>query len=122
MRASFITYQLRLAQQNEWMTSAYTDMEDPDSVIAGYVQQVDARYVLFFAVTPWGKPDGWILRRTEELEQVFYNEDEELRLQALRYIQGWTPTNLLPPPENGTETDLLRAVLDLALREARMIS
>lgn len=114
-------YQLHMACQQHLLASLYTEQEDPDAFNAGYVEAVTPRHVLLWSVTPWGQHDGWLLRRTEDILQVYMGDDYEIRLQLLVDIEGETYAPLLdPPPVQGE--DLLRRVLLLAQKRGEIIS
>jgi len=114
-------YQLRVACQQHMMASIYAEVDAPEEFNAGYVEAVTQRHVLLWSVTPWGQPDGWVLRRTEEVLQVFMGDDFEVRLQMLLEMGGSMPTPLLNPPP-GPEEDLLRRVLQWAEEQGEIIS
>lgn len=121
MANKYSYYQLRIACQQHMMASLYTEPDDPDSFNAGYVEAVTQRHVLLWSVTPWGQPDGWLLRRTEDVLQVFMGDDFEIRLQMLLEMDGVGYVPLLAPPP-GQDEDLLRRVLQLVERRGDMIS
>ncbi|MDR0897849.1 MAG: hypothetical protein LBN04_08335 [Oscillospiraceae bacterium] len=121
MANKYSYYQLRMACQQGMIASLYTEPEDPDAFVAGYVEAVTPRHVLLWAITPWGQPDGWCLRRTEDILQVFMGDDYEVRLQMLLEMEGVTHAPLFaetPAPEQ----DLLRCVLQLAAERGQIIS
>ena len=119
--ARYSFYQLRMARQQHMLASLYTEPEDPDAYNAGYIEAVTTRYVLLWNVTPWGQRDGWLLRRTEDILQVFMGDDYEIRLQMLLEMQGETYAPLLDPPP-APEEDLLRRVLKLAMEREEIVS
>lgn len=121
MAHKYSFYQLRIACQQHMMASLYVEPDDPDAFHAGYVEAVTPRHVLLWNVTPWGQPDGWLLRRTEDILQVFMGDDFEVRLQLLLEMQGFAHAPLLDPapPQDG---DLLRSVLDHCVRSGAMTS
>lgn len=121
MANKYSYYQLRTACQQHMLASLYTEPDDPDAFTAGYVEAVTQRHVLLFAVTPWGQPDGWHLRRTEEILQVFMGDDYEIRLQMLLEMESVLHTPLLDPPCT-PDDDLPRRVLQLAARQKELVS
>lgn len=121
MANKYSFYQLRVACQQHMMASLYVEPDDPDAFHAGYVEAVTTRHVLLWNVTPWGQPDGWILRRTEDILQVFMGDDFEVRLQMLLEMLGHAYAPLLDPaPE--AEEDLLSRLLQQAQRTGAIIS
>lgn len=114
-------YQLFMACQQHLLASLYTEPEDPDAFNAGYVEAVSPRHVLLWNVTPWGEHDGWLLRRTEDILQVYMGDDYEIRLQMLVEMEDEEYAPLLDPPLAANE-DLLRRVLLKAQEEGELIS
>ncbi len=114
-------YQLRIACQQHMIASLYVEPDDPDAFHVGYVEAVTTRHVLLWNVTPWGQPDGWLLRRTKDVLQVFMGDDFEVRLQMLLEMQGVTHTPLLAPAPSDDD-DLLRIVLDHCRETSAMTS
>lgn len=114
-------YQLRIACQQRMLASLYVDAEDPEAFNAGFVEAVTPRHVLLWNITPWGVPDGWILRRTEDVLQVFMGDDYEVRMQMLLEMQGHVYAPLLNPAP-GEEDDLMRRMLQLALETGEVVS
>lgn len=121
MANKYSYYQLRIACQQHMMASLYTEPDDPDAFNAGYVEAVTPRHVLLWAVTPWGQFDGWCLRRTEDVLQVFMGDDFEIRLQMLLQMEDAQYAPLLTPAPQAEE-DLLQRVLQLAAAEQRIVS
>ncbi|MCL1963788.1 MAG: hypothetical protein FWF69_01850 [Firmicutes bacterium] len=121
MTSKYSYYQLRIACQQHMVASLYTEPDDPDAFSAGYVEAVTQRHTLLWSVTPWGQPDGWLLRRTEDVLQVFMGDDFEIRLQMLLEMDGVSHTPLLSPSP-GPEEDLLRCVLQLAQARGELVS
>lgn len=121
MANKYSYYQLRVACQQHMMASLYTEPDDPDAFLAGYVEAVTHRYVLLWSVTPWGQYDGWCLRRTEDILQVFMGDDFEVRLQMLVEMGQVVHTPLFDPPP-GAEEDLLRLLLEYARAHEALIS
>lgn len=121
MANKYSFYQLRIACQQHMIASLYVEPDDPDAFNAGYVEAVTPRHVLLWNVTPWGQPDGWILRRTEDIIQVFMGDDYEIRMQMLVEMQGFAYEQLLsPPPEE--DADILVRVLQLAHGKGEVVS
>ena len=121
MAAKYSFYQLRVAMQQHMIVSLYAEADDPEAFISGFVEAVTKRHVLLWTLTPWGQPDGWCLRRTEDVMQVFIGDDTEIRLQMLLDIEGVTHTPLLPEAFDA-EDDILRGVLQWALCAGEIIS
>lgn len=121
MAHKYSFYQLRIACQQHMVASLYVEPDDPDAFSAGYVEAVTPRYVLLWNMTPWGQPDGWILRRTEDVLQVFMGDDFEVRLQILLEMNGVTHTPLFDPPP-GPEDDILYRMLNQSMERQEVVS
>lgn len=121
MPISFAVYQMKNAMEHKMIASLYTDMNDPEAFCSGYIEQVNARHVLFAALTPWGFRDGWLLWRVCDVRQVFTGDEYETRLEMLMKIRGQTavPLTSAHPPGGA---DLLHWLLDWALDEKRTIT
>ena len=121
MNNGYIVYLLRMLAEQGAVASLYCDPNDPENYQGAYIEQVNARHVLAAAITPWGKLDGWWVRRTSDILQVLCGEEQELRLNfLLRYHQQHYAPLFDPAPAE--ESDWMRAVLDYALREKKLVS
>ncbi len=121
MHNGYMAYLMRMIAEQGAIASLYCDLNDPENYQGALIEQVNMRHVLIAAITPWGKLDGWWVRRTNDIQQVLSGEEQELRLNFLMQFHGQHHVPLLSadlPPE----TDWLRAVLDLAIREERLVS
>lgn len=114
-------YQLRIACQQRMVASLYVEQDDPDAFNAGYVEAVTLRHVLLWMVTPWGVPDGWMLRRNEDILQVYMGDDYEVRLQMLLESQDFSFVPLFSP-QTDPEDDLLFRMLALAKETNEVVS
>jgi len=121
MTAKYSFYQLRVAMQQHMIISLYTEPDDPEAFISGIVEAITKRHVLLWTLTPWGQPDGWCVRRTEDVMQVYIGDDTEIRLQMLLDIEGAPHIPLLPEKIDGEE-DILRHVLQWAVGAGEIIS
>jgi len=121
MTAKYSFYQLRVAMQQHMIVSLYAEADDPEAFFSGFVEAVTKRHVLLWTLTPWGQPDGWCVRRTEDVLQVFIGDDTEIRLQMLLDSEGVTHEKLLPAAIDA-EDDILRGVLQWALGAKEIIS
>jgi hypothetical protein len=117
----YIQYLLHLVAAQGALASIYTDPGDPDGFFAGFLESVGPRHFLMAEVTPWGRLDGWRVRRTQDAFQILLGEEYEARLQILMKHYGEKHEALfaVPPPD---EEDILFAVLEKCRRENRVIS
>ena len=79
----YMVYLLRILAAQGALASIYTDPTDPDGFCAGFVEAVDGKHVLMCDLTPWGKIDGWRVRRNSDVIQVLSGEEYEQRLAML---------------------------------------
>ena len=56
--AGYIGYQLRAMMNDRVISSLFSDPENPDDFIAGYLRMVNTRQTLVEAVSPYGRYDG----------------------------------------------------------------
>ncbi len=121
MANGYIVYLLRMIAEQKAIASLYCDPNDPDNYQGAFIEQVNARHVLVAAVTPWGKLDGWWVRRTQDILQVMCGEEQELRLSFLmKYHQQEHLPLLLDPAAE--DTDWMRAVLAHAIAKGLLVS
>jgi len=121
MASKYSYYQLRMACQQHVLASLYYEVDDPDAFHAGYVEAVTLKHTLLWCVTPWGQPDGWCLRRTEDIQQVFMGDDFEVRLQMLLEMDGAEHSHFLRSPPS-PDDDLLRRTLSQAQSTGELVS
>lgn len=119
--AGYIQYLLRLLFLQEAIASVYTDASDPDGFFAGYIQGVDARHYLMAEINPWGRMDGWRVRRVQDIVQILAGEDYEARLSVLLKHHGEQPKPLMPVAEQ-EDADILYLALQKCMEDGRMIS
>ncbi|MCL2811863.1 MAG: hypothetical protein FWD25_08240 [Clostridia bacterium] len=121
MHNGYIVYLMRMIAEQGAIASLYCDAEDAESYQGAYIEQVNMRHAVIAAITPWGKLDGWWVRRTGDIQQALCGEEQELRLNFLLRFHNQRHAPLLPeglPPD----TDWMRAVLELAIQERRLVS
>lgn len=121
MHNGYIVYLMRMIAEQGAIASLYCDAEDPDGYQAAFVEQVNMRHVVIAAITPWGKLDGWWVRRTADIQQALSGEEQELRLNFLLRFHNQRHVPLLPS-NLPTDTDWMRAALELAIHEKRLVS
>ena len=121
MNNGYTLYILRLIAAQGALASVYTDPRDPEGFCAGFVECVSARHLLMAEVTPWGKLDGWRLRRTTDVFQVLSGEEYEQRLAMLlsHYRQQHVTFFESPLQE---EDDILQKALENCRAKRRVVS
>jgi len=114
---------MRMISEQGAIASLYCDPEDPESYQGAFIEKVNMRHAVIAAITPWGKLDGWWVRRTADIQQVLCGEEQELRLNFLLRFHQQLHAPLLPDADGlPPDTDWMRAVLELAIRERRLVS
>ncbi len=121
MHNGYIVYLMRMIAEQGAIASLYCDANDPDNYQGAFIEQVNMKHALIAAITPWGKLDGWWVRRTSDIQQALCGEEQELRLNFLLHYHQQQHVPLLPT-ELPAETDWMQAVLELAIREQRLVS
>ena len=79
----YMVYLLRILAAQGALASIYTDPNDPDGFVAGFIEAVDNKHVLMCDLTPWGQIDGWRVRRNSDVIQILSGEEYEQRLGML---------------------------------------
>jgi len=79
----YMVYLLRILAAQGALASIYTDPNDPDGFVAGFIEAVDGKHVLMCDLTPWGQIDGWRVRRNSDVLQILSGEEYEARLGML---------------------------------------
>ena len=79
----YMVYLLRILAAQGALASIYTDPNDPDGFVAGFIEAVDSKHVLMCDLTPWGQIDGWRVRRNSDVIQILSGEEYEQRLGML---------------------------------------
>ncbi len=121
MNNGYTLYVLRLIAAQGALASVYTDPRDPEGFCAGFVECVSSRHLLMAEVTPWGKLDGWRLRRTSDVLQVLSGEEYEQRLaMLLSHYRQQHVTFFEAPLEE--DDDILRRALQHCLEKRYVIS
>lgn len=111
---------MRVACDHGMIASLYTDLNDPDAFVSGYIEAVTNRHVLLSALTPWGIKDGWLLWRVADVLQVFTGDEYEARLELLTKLRGVKHEPLFESPP--ADADLLAYTLKYALENGITIS
>ncbi len=121
MNNGYTLYILRLIAAQGALASVYTDPRDPEGFCAGFVECVSARHLLMAEVTPWGKLDGWRLRRTTDVFQVLSSEEYEQRLaMLLSHYRQQHVTFFESPLEE--DDDILQKALESCRTRRRVVS
>lgn len=88
--AGYISYQLKELMRDDLIGSIFTDPNNPDDFIAGFVQAVGARTALIQSVTPYGRMDGYFGIRLLAVLEVQYDSVYADRLRLLMRMENQT--------------------------------
>lgn len=121
MQNGYIYYMLRSLCQQQALASIYCEPQDPEAFVFARIEHVTARHMLVATITPWGKLDGWWVRRTADVFQVLHGEDYEKRLA---FLLEYHQQQYVPLLENASteEADLMQAVLALAVSRGQIVT
>ena len=108
----YIAYQLKGLMADRAIASLFTDPNNPDDFIAGFVQAVNNRTTLVNAITPYGMMDGYFAIRLGAILEVQYDSIYAQRLALLMRMGNQGPQPL-PIRE---EEDALAFLLDISQR------
>ena len=117
--AGYIGYQLRAMMNNNVISSLFSDPENPDDFIAGYLRRVNARQTLVEAVSPYGRFDGWFVLKNSCINEALYDAVYAERLEILLKLNNAQPDSM-PLPEQ--EEDYMRFVLSWAKEHKRVVT
>ena len=83
----YISYQLKELMKDNAIASVFTDPNNPDDFIAGYVCTVGSRTTLLSAITPSGRTDGFFGIRLTSVIEVQHDSLYAQRLELLMLIE-----------------------------------
>jgi len=111
-------YQMQAYARFGVLISAFVDPNNPDDFIAGYVQALTKRQVMLAAVSPFGRYDGLIALRLNDIQMVIGEDDYALRLRMLLAARGEQRTDFQAEPEE----DLVHAVCRYAAESDEVVT
>lgn len=117
--AGYIGYQLRALMNDRAISSLFSDPENPDDFIAGYLRMVNAKQCIVEAVTPYGRYDGFFVLKNACINEALHDAVYAERLEILLRLNRSQP-GVLPMPEQ--EDDYMRHVLQWAKEHARVVT
>ena len=119
----FLVYQLRQFRELNILTSLFVDPSNPDDFVAGFIVEVNNRQVLLRSVSPFGRYDGFMVVRLNDITQVLGEDDYALRLAHLLKARGEdekiTVFCEVKPEEN---EDLVHALCRAAYEQDMMVT
>lgn len=115
----FYIYQLRMFKELGVLTSLFIDPQNPDDFVAGFVEAVNQRQVMLRSVSPFGKFDGFIVTRLNDIDLIMGEDDYSLRLSRLLRARGEQPADTIEIDEN---EDLIHAVCKKGAKEDLVVT
>lgn len=117
--AGYIGYQLRALMNDRVLASVFSDPENPDDFIAGYLRMVSAKQCIIEAVTPYGRYDGFFVVKNACVNEALHDAVYAQRLEILLRLNRSEP-GVLPLPEQ--DDDYMRHVLVWAKEHHRVVT
>ncbi len=117
--AGYIGYQLRALMNDRVIASVFSDPENPDDFIAGYLRAVNSRQTVIEAVSPYGKFDGFFAIKNACVNEALYDSVYAERLELLLRLNNAQP-GIMPMPEG--EEDYMRHMLVWAKEHSRVVT
>lgn len=114
----YAAYQLRNLMNEGLIASIFTDPNNPDDFIAGYVLAVNQRTTLVHSLTPFGKPDGFFAIRLNAILEIQHDSAYAERLSLLLRLTGQNH----PLPQVRDEDDGLVYLLGMASRQGKAVT
>lgn len=115
----YTVYQLREYSREKVITSLFTDPENPDDFIAGYVRVAGDRQCLVESVSPYGWFDGWYAVRNSCVNEVAYDALYAQRLELLLKMNRAVNCIL---PEPAPDDDIILHTLTWAQEHSRVVT
>ncbi|MDO4547059.1 MAG: hypothetical protein Q4D04_03075 [Clostridia bacterium] len=114
----YIVYQLKELMRENLIALIYTDPDNPDDFIAGYIRNVNARTLLLASITPFGQPDGFYAIRISTVLDVLYDNVYAERLALLMELSGTSARNM----SIREDQDALEALLSMCAENGRAVT
>lgn len=112
-------YQLRALMNEGVIASIFTDDENPDDFIAGYIRMVSTRETMVESVSPYGLHDGWYVIRNTCINELAYDALYSDRLELLMKLNP-SPKLIMGMPDS--EEDYTRHALTWAKEHGRVVT
>lgn len=121
-RQGYIGYQLREMMKQGAITSVFTDPQNPDDFIAGYVRAIGPKTTIIESIGPYGRFDGWFAIRLFCVIEVMLDAQYEGRLTRLIAINREQPMGLPDPQRDWSEGDGIVLLLHHAHRQGCVVT
>ena len=112
-------YRLRQLMGDNAIASLFTDDENPDDFIAGYVRRVNPIEAVVESISPYGQHDGFYIVRSSCINEVICDIVYAERLELLMQLKPSPPFEMPLPGEN---EDYMRFSLEWARENARVVT
>lgn len=122
-KTGFIGYQLRELMKSGDIASVFTDPENPDDFIAGYVRAISARSALIESIGPFGYFDGWFALKLGCVLDVQFDAAYAERLNRLLKINAQQPQSLdMPDEAHQADCDYIALLMRCAMAQRRAVT
>ena len=112
-------YRLRQLMSENVIASLFTDSENPDDFIAGYVRRVSPLEAVVESISPYGLHDGCYIMRNACVNEAVCDIVYAERLELLMKLNPSPPFGM---PMPGEDVDYLRFSLDWAKENQRVVT
>ena len=121
-RQGYISYQLREMMKQSAIPSVFTDPQNPDDFIAGYVRAIGPKTCLIESIGPYGRYEGWFAMRLSCVIEVMQDEQYAQRLLRLMELNGEQERGLPDDKQNWTDGDCMALLLSYAMENQRVVT
>ncbi len=84
-------YRLKQLKERNVVVSLFIDPDNTESFMACYIRAVNDRQVLVEQIDPWGRYDGWMTMKLDQILMILSDDEYEIRLQELLQIRRCQP-------------------------------
>ncbi len=112
-------YRLRQLMRDNAIASLFTDDENPDDFITGYVRRVNPIEAVVESISPYGQHAGFYIVRSSCINEVICDIVYAERLELLMQLKPSPPFEMPLPGEN---EDYMRFSLEWARENARVVT
>lgn len=118
----YFAYQLRELMKQHQIASVFTDPQNQDDFIAGYVRAVSPKTCLLESVGPYGRADGWFGIRLSAIIEVQHDPVYSERLTRMLRINDEQLSGVPDSSINFDDGDSLSLLLSVSHRRGRVVT
>lgn len=118
----YTAYQLRELMKQGQIASVFTDPQNPDDFIAGYVRAVNPRTTVIQSIGPYGRYDGWFALRLACILEVHMDALYAQRLEKMLQINAEQSIPLPDDELDWADGDSISVMLHHARRGQRVVT